>query len=263
MSRNTKIFAGIVTGALVLAGIFGVIGYRQVFAQTPTPSAGSGSTAARPFKGGPDGGMRGGYTDAQLAAALNITTDQLTAARKTAAAEALKQAVAKGLITQAQADQITASGRGFGGRFLGPDSGIDYEALLAQALNISADQLKAAEVKAVNAAADAAVAAGTMTQAQADLVKARAALSIDSKFQSAMQTAYADALKQAVADGVITQAQADALLAQQQGWGGGFGRGFDGFGGRGGHGHGGFGPDFDNDAPPTPGSTSPTPGSSS
>jgi hypothetical protein len=57
------------------------------------------------------------------------------------------------------------------------------------------------------------VAAGKLTQEQADAMKARQALSTSSKFQSAMKSAFEAAVKQAVADGLITQAQADKILS--------------------------------------------------
>jgi hypothetical protein len=176
--------------------------------------------------------MRDGASDQDLATALGIDLTKLQDAEKTATAEALKQAVAAGLITQAQADQMTANGGARGlPRF--NNSTIDYNALLAKALGITTDQLKAAQLTAFNARIDQAVKDGTLTQAQADLQKARQALENNTKFQSSLKTAYEAALKQAVSDGVITQAQADALLASQATMDkGGFG--FEG--GRGGHG---------------------------
>jgi len=198
-------------------------------------------------------GGRGGVSDADLAAALGITTDQLTAAYKTADAEAIKEAVSKGLITQAQADQMTANntdGRHFGGRMLGgPNSGIDYNALLASALGITTDKLQAAYQQVEANRTQQAIANGTMTQAQADAIAARKALQQDTNFQSAMKSAYEAAVKQAVSSGVITQAQADALLQEaSQSNGASFGPGFGG-------GHG--GPDF-NGAPGGLGAPAPT-----
>ncbi len=161
------------------------------------------------------------------------------------------QALAAGLITQAQADALkersAASGR-FGGRELhgflgfGSDTTIDPDALLADALGITTDELQAARVEAQDLALTAAVEEGQITQEQADQMKAEQALKTylsDQGLQTQMQTLYQDAVKQAVKAGVITQAQADAILANQGKFGG--MRGFDGFGGRGGmHGHGGM-----------------------
>ena len=244
----------IAVAALALATFAGITGYRAVYAQatTPTPTV-TAPTVTAPAQSGqssgqqavPGKGWRGGPGDqannTNLAAALNITTDKLTAAYQAANTEALKQAVAKGLITQAQADQYAANaqnGRPFHFDEFG-SSGIDYNALLAQTLNITTDQLKAAQTTAYNTAIDAAVKAGTMTQAQADLAKGQRALMANSAFQTSMKTAYDAAVKQAVSDGVITQAQADQILAaaaqQPNGFFGGFGPGM-GHGGRGGHG---------------------------
>jgi len=173
------------------------------------------------------------------------------AAFQSATAEALKQAVAAGVITQAQADAITARGE-----LLGPApwlsaAGIDFNSLLANALGISVDQLKAGFQKAYDTQIDNAVANGTLTQAQADLLKGRYALDNSTQFQSAMQSAFQAAVQQAVTDGVITQAQADAILKSASSAGAkgfeGFGfpggpRGFGEFGGFGGpHGRGGRG----------------------
>ena len=166
--------------------------------------------------------------------------DKLTAAEQSANAEALKQAVAKGLITQAQADQYTTNGdRRFLDWNLFAQNGIDYDTLLANALGITKDQLTAAYAKAYTTRIDAQVTAGSLTQAQADLLKGQYTLANSSKFQSSMQSAFTAAVNQAVTDGVITQAQADAILknSANTNFGGMFmgGRGgFDGMGGPGG-----------------------------
>jgi hypothetical protein len=216
------------------------------------------------------GGFPGGYSEQDLATALGIDVAKLKAAYKTANTEAIKEAVSKGLITQAQADQITSKGidnHPLGGAFGGPfvNGGIDYNALLANALGISADQLKAAYTQALNTNLDNAVKAGTLTQAQADLEKGRYALANDAKFQASLQTAYETAVKQAVTDGVITQAQADQILQNQTGKGfPGGNDGFDGFSGRLGFGPHGFGgKPGGNQAPQTPAQPTATPGSGS
>ncbi len=151
---------------------------------------------------------------------------------------------------------------------LGANSGIDYNALLANALGIDVTKLQAAYAQAVNANLDNAVKAGTITQAQADLEKGRYALANDTSFQSSMQSAYQAAIKQAVTDGVITQSQADQLLQSQTGKNlpGIFGGlpGPDGLGGPRGFGRRGFGGGLGgNSAPQTPASPTATPGSSS
>lgn len=261
MSKKT-IFTLITAVALVAVAGVGLLTYQSVYAQTsPTPSAPANPQAGPGFGRGMRGGMMGenGAFQQQLASALGITSDQLTTAYQSANAEALKQAVSQGLITQDQAAAMAA--RGMFPRGLGANSGIDYEALLAQALNITTGKLQAAEKTAEAAVIDAAVQAGNLTQQQGDAIKARQALSGDTNFQSAMTTAFENAVKQAVTDGVITQAQADALLAQQQQNGGLFGRMFGGHGFGGGK-HGGWGGFFggngtNNQAAPAP-TTAPT-----
>ncbi len=250
--------SGIAVIALALVGVFAASASQAVFAQsvnpTATPSvsapATGGSTTTAPngalagkmgrgfggeFAGGGEmmeGGMFGAGNQQSLADALGVTLVQLQDAIKSANAEAIKQAVAQGLITQAQADQLTANGRA--PRF----AQIDENALLAKALNISVDQLNAGRLKAEKTTLDAAVKAGNLTQAQEDLMLARSALAYNSAFQTNLKTAYTSAINQAVKDGVITQAQADAILAQQSnGKFGGMGGGMmGGHGGRGGHG---------------------------
>ena len=251
MQKRTKWGLSILTGFLAVATVLGAFTFRSVYAQAPTPTPGASDTQTAPGLAAPDqavpsrdraGRFGAGVTDANLASALGITTEQLQAAYETANAEALKEAVAQGLITQAQADQMSANagGKHILGRFGKPGStgSIDYDALLAKALNITPEKLQAARQTALTASLDAALKAGTLTQAQVDRMLGMQALSNDSAFQTALQTAYELAIKQAVSSGVITQAQADAILAAQNQNGGFFGRGpgfgFDG--GPGGHG---------------------------
>ncbi len=224
----------------LLAG--GALVYNNVLAQATTPTPAVPGQAQPGLGKGP--GMRGGYSEQDLATALGIDLTKLQAAYKAANTEALKEAVSLGLITQAQADQITARGidnRPLGGFFFGQQgsSSINYNALLANALGISTDQLQAAYTKAFNTSLDNAVKAGTITQAQADLEKGRYALGNDAKFQASLKSAFEAAVKQAVTDGVISQAQADQILKAESNAGApGFLGGFDGFRG----GPGGFGP---------------------
>lgn len=233
----------LVIAALAVGGFaaFNTIG--KVSAQSgTTPSAGADEVAALPAGAFERGGRgMGGYTDAELAAALGITTDELTAARSEAKTAALAQAVKDGLITQAQADEITANGNAFpfGGRWGGwlSAKGIDFDKYLADALGISTDELSAARAEALDAHLAALVANGTITQDQADLMKARQALAASDTFKADLQSAYESALAKAVSAGTITQAQADLLLAEQTA-NGGFGMRMGGFGGMGGGRHG-------------------------
>jgi hypothetical protein len=245
-------------GALVAAVAFGVIVYRSVRAQeaTPTPASSGGRGRLLMDQRG-FGRDFGGYGNEDLAAALGISVDELKAAYEKANKAALAQAVEAGLITQAQADELSAGGAAFpfGGRWAGwlSQKGIDYQALLAEALGITTDQLQAAYAQAHNARIDQALADGQITQEQADLMKGQYALANNQDFRSAMQSAFATAVQQAVNAGVITQAQADQILQKMNGGffpgGPGFGPGgpggFHDGGGFGRHGRGGdapFGP---------------------
>ena len=245
MERKT-IASVLIVAALAIAAIFGAVTSHTVAAQATTPTAPADASMPQPPQDrGPRGDRDGGMGDQDLAAALGIDVATLQTARQTADAEALKQAVSAGLLTQEEADQMTANqingaagrpaGRPAGGQgrmdWRG-DAGIDREALLAKALGISTDQLQAAQQKAFETGLDRAVTDGKMTQDQADLMKARNALVANEKFQASMQSAYQAAVQQAVTDGVLTQTQADQILKD------GAGMGF--AGGRGGPG--GFGP---------------------
>jgi hypothetical protein len=230
-----------------------MLAYQSANAQTETPETPSTGESQDSDQDDPTekaairglrGGLKGGASDEDLADALGITVDELEAAYEQAYDAALTQAVDAGLITQAQADQLRERSAAFpfGGRW-GPwldQSGIDFEALLADALGISVDQLDAAKAQAYMARIDQAVADGNLTQEQADLLKGEYSLYNNEDFQSTMQSSFEAAANQAVADGVITQAQADQILETNQNL---FQRGFGGFGGfKGGRGrHGGFG----------------------
>jgi len=238
------------------------------------------STSLEVFRGrgGPGFPANPGAEQEALANALGISVAQLQTAQQQASDNAIQEAVKQGLITQEQADNMILRaygfGRGFDGRGLfGANSSIDYNQLLADALNISLDKLQAAQKTALKSVLDQAVANGTLTQAQADLIEAQQALQsyIDPKalfaqalgistdqlqtyrdqgmtltqilnqvgktaieVRDAEQAAYQAAIQQAVTDGAITQAQADQVLAS----------GFRGIGGFAGPGRFGFGFDF-------------------
>jgi hypothetical protein len=203
----------LVIAALTIAGVVGVAAYQT-------------SQAAAPVQGGVASGLThdgigrgpGGAADENLAAALGITTDELSAAYEEASAAAITQAVEQGLITQAQADEMSASGRGFplggrGGGWLG-ENDIDFNALLAEALGISTAELQAAQEEAAQARMDQAVADGQITQEQADLMQGQQTLYADQTFIDSMKSAFEAAVQDAVSRGVITQAQADLILEQ-------------------------------------------------
>jgi hypothetical protein len=231
-----------VLSLIVLAG--GVIFFAAATSQAVSAASlaqTSGTVLATTLRSdGPGGRGCGGVSDQELATALGITVDELNTATQKAGEEALKQAVTKGLITQAQADELNANGSAFpfGNRWEGwlSENGIDYNALLANALGITVEKLQSAYDAAFTAKIDQAVTDGNLTQAEADLMKGQYALQGNATFQSTMKSAYETALKQAVTDGVITQAQADQILTNSAGMNpGGF---MMGPGGR--HGMGGF-----------------------
>jgi hypothetical protein len=231
-TRWTRWMLGIVALMVLALGTAAV--YPQVSEAAPITGA-----LAFPGRGGPDGDH-----DELLAEALGISVEELQAAQEEAAAAAVEQAVAEGLITQEQADRLQERGLG---RFpglgrIGGDSAIDLQALLAEALGISVEELQAAQESVRATVLAQAVEDGRITQEQADLMQAREA--IQSYLAERMQSAYADAVQQALDDGAITQEQADALLSNQPSF-----MGRNGFGGHGGfHGRGGRG-DFPGNFP--------------
>jgi hypothetical protein len=249
--KQKVLIGGLLLGALAVMIVMGVTTFQTIQAAAATGTETDDTTQevspANPARGSKDGSFSD-VTDEYLAEALGITTDELSAARQAAWEAGLVQAVEQGLITQAQADELLSSGRtprvnGHSSAWLA-ENGIDFEALLANELGISVDQLEAAYATARNARIDQAVADGSLTEEQASLIKGRYALLADQKFQDSMQSAYEAAVQQAVEDGVITQEQADLILAQGSLFdlGGGHGMRLPGMsggmdGGRG-HGHG-------------------------
>jgi hypothetical protein len=191
-----------------------------------------------------------------LAEALGITPAELQLARVEAQIAAVQQAVDDDLITQTQADQmLLGGGRGFRGGPMGPGLGVDIDpqALFAEALGITVEELEAAQQEAHLAAIQEAVEDGTITQEQADMMIAQinlqeyldrdallaSALGITvedvqaardedkdlatlvdelgldaATVRLAMITARQEAIQQAVSDGVISQEQADQVIAR-------------------------------------------------
>ncbi|OGO34086.1 MAG: hypothetical protein A2Z16_02415 [Chloroflexi bacterium RBG_16_54_18] len=216
----------------------------------------------RPGPGFPGGDRKtgNGVKNTYLADALGITVEELQAAYTAAWQNGIDQALEQGLLTEAQAEWLKERsfgmhGRGsFLGEWLGEKNAFDMKALLADELGISVEELHAARTEAAEAALQAAIDSGDITQEQADLMRARQALigTIDrgaleaqalgmtveelqaareegkfipdlieeqgltqDEFQDAVQAAYEQLINQAVADGVITQAQADLLLSTE------------------------------------------------
>jgi hypothetical protein len=201
----------------------------------------SGTTAAPGYSWGGLHGL-GGDDGEALAEALGITVEELETAYAAARTAAIEQAVADGLITQEQADELLAQGGGFGGRGHYGFIGSQKDEYLAEALGISVEELQAAQAEVLAARLAAMVEAGMTTQEQADLMAARQAVQnyVDQEaLQAAVQSEYESAIEAAVDAGAITQEQADQLLEDLEnslvpsfGFGG-FG------GGPGGHHHGG------------------------
>jgi hypothetical protein len=240
-TMKKTIITVLVAGVLAGGALIGLKTWQTVQAATD-PQAATGMLEHR----GPGGSDRW-VTNEDLAGALGISVDELTAAQQSATKAAVQQAVDADLLTQTQADRILANLDGdhpFGGMMMrgwfGQDD-IDYDALLADALGISTDELQAARQEAVGIAVDRTVTDGDLTAEQADLIKGQIALHSSSDFQTAMQSAFESAVNAAVQSGVITQAQADQILAARQNRGG-MGPGMPGLFGSGGrHGrHGGM-----------------------
>ena len=216
MSKR-KIITVSILAALVIATAFGAVAYGSARA------AGIISTTASSVADIEGRGGRGyeGITDEDVAVALGISVDELTAAHEEAKNAILEQAVADGLITQAQADDILSGDSSSlpvrHWRIWLSDNGLDYDTFLAEALGISAEALQAARLEAFTTKINQAVADGTITQERAGLILGRFALAQDSTFQSAMQSAFEAAVNQAVDSGVITQAQADQIIANSSG----------------------------------------------
>lgn len=254
--QHKKTVIILIVGALVAALAFGAIAYQSVFAATPSSAATATSNKQLGTGWFSGKGPNGGYDNQDLADALGISVDDLSSAYQNAYAAALKDAVSQGLITQTQADSLTADGSAFpfGNRWDGwlSQNGIDFNTYLADALGISVDALKAAYQTAYNTNVDQMVTNGNLTQEQADLMKGEYALYNDSTFQSSMQSAFSAAVNAAVSSGVITQDQADQILSKSNNM---FMPGMGDWGGHGGpHGRGGgvFIPNNDNSTSITP-----------
>ena len=229
-----KMLVLLLGGILALGLMAGAVTtFAQTEEPTPTPTVPEATT---PETTTPSlrGGSRLGDDDEALAAALGITVEELDAAQEAARIALIDQAVADGNLTAEEGEALKAAGSRLRHS---SQYGYDKDEFLADALGITVDELNAAQLTAYQTQVAAAVAAGTITQEEADLLLARKAaqnyLDTDG-LNAAVLAAYEDALNQAVAAGDITQAQADALLAQLQTQSFNFGFG-------GGHGHGGGG----------------------
>jgi len=204
-------------------------------------SASSGTTtdAVTLVKDGPDG------SDEELATALGITVEDLTAAEQQAFTSAVDVALKAEYITDSQAETLKAGNPSFRSlyRYLSETerAEFDQDVYLAEALGISESKLEEAYAAVKQARIDQMVADGTLTQEQADLQAAYEALRGSTSFESSMQQAMTDAINAEVKAGTLTQAQADLLIANLDEMPMGFGMGMHGMrgmedsGGMGGH----------------------------
>jgi hypothetical protein len=277
MQKHTKRI-WIVGGGLALLAFAAV----AAFAFVPAADAAGPATNGLLFHGrGPGGfgfGLGIGGDETYLADALGITAEELDDAQEAARLAMIDQALADGLITEAQANLLREGngmfghGFGFGLGFFGAE--LDHDTYLAEALDITVEELDAARLAAHEAALADAVAEGTITEEQAELMTAHLlvkdaidfqalragvlGLTVDefeaaiangttlaelvdqagltaTEYQTAVSDAYQSALADLVADGVITQEQADQLTLSGFGT---CGAGMGGFGRGMGHGFG-------------------------
>jgi ribosomal protein S20 len=275
MLKNKKTMIALLAGL----GLLAVAGLALV----PLVSASAAGLSDGLFQrsaGGPLGARSG--DDTYLAEALGITVEELQSARTATWEAAVDQALDQGLITEAQAERLKAGAGGFHGRGLGmlgflagDETAFNFDALLAEQLGISADELSAARDEAFELRLQDALDSGELTEEQAELMRAHHALkdTIDhqsllatalgisvedleaarqegktiadlmtelgltaDEVQENLQAAYEAAVQQAVEDGVITSDQA-TLLLENAGPDGHFGP--PGFGPHGMHGGGG------------------------
>lgn len=204
-------------------------------------SADSGTTtdALTLTKGGPGG------SDEDLAAALGITIEDLTAAEQKAFTSAVDAALKAEYITTSQAETLKAGTANFRNlyRYLSETerAEFDQDVYLAQALGITEEELKAGYDAMEQARIDQLVADGVLTQEQADLQAAYQALRGSTTFAATMKQAMTDAINAEVKAGTLSQAQADLLIANLDETPMGFGigmhemRGMEGAGGMGEH----------------------------
>jgi hypothetical protein len=204
--------AALLTAALLTAALSSAVVYAQRATATPTPEEET-TTATTTTPAGPRGGRWADVKDetqTKLAEVLGITVEELEAAHTAAWETQIAAAVEAGTITQEQADFMLENGRGMG-HWIGNDSEQSY---LAEALDITLEELQAAHEQVWADTLAAAVAADEITQEQADLLTAQRAVADYGRAQA--QAEYAAELAAAVEAGAITQEQADLLLANAE-----------------------------------------------
>jgi hypothetical protein len=193
MKLNRKLV--ILGSAAALVAAIGAVGISA--AQTPshTPSAGSNTGAKSDFVG-------------KLAANLNVSVDQLTAASKSAAQSTVDDLVAEGKLTQDQATKIKdkiASSSGLGlRRFVASRRASRLARVRAGIVNSAANAIgiNVADLRA--ALKDGKSVADVAAQHNVSLDTVKAQITSDAKTK----------LDAAVQQNKITQARADQLLQQ-------------------------------------------------
>lgn len=255
---RSKIVGSILGGALAL-GLLG--GGMVAYAQTDPATPAAPSTETEEVTPAvPSTGSRSTEwidEDQALADALGIELTALTAAQEEARIALIDQAVADGHLTAEEGEALKASGDRLRNS---SQYGYDKYQFLADALGISLETLEAAQLEVYEAELAARVAAGDLTQEEADLKLAQKAAAgyIDTdSINAQVRAAQEAAINAALADGAITQAQADALLAYLDANPFNF-SGFNGRGGHGGHGGRGHGGGRSFDSLPTTPSTDTT-----
>jgi hypothetical protein len=234
MQKGNKWISLLIVGSLVVVLGLGFLAYTSVKAaangpltlvqdegtQTQDETTEEGTTEEEtqqklPFFGRGGFGLFGHHGwfggaidyDSYLADALGISVEELNTARQTAENAAIDEAVTRGYISEEQADLMRAR--------IALMAYIDKDALVADALGISVDELQAAREE------------GKSARTLIDELELDA-----SDVRDALQANYEEAVQAAVEDGIITQDQADEILS-----GGGIGFGIGGrHGGRGPHG---------------------------
>lgn len=217
-----KIILSITIAVLLIGGALLV----NPWVEKVSASAGNYPATLHVNKGGTPG------TDEELAAALGITVEQLTAAREKAFSAAVDAALKSNYITARQAEALKARSSGFRSlyRYLGKADWAKFEmdTYLAEALGISTADLQAAYSAVRQAKIDQMVKDGEITQEEADLQTAYQAIRQSNTFTASMKQSIAEAIKAEVKAGTITQAQADLLIANFDKMPMGFGRGMNG-----------------------------------
>jgi hypothetical protein len=215
-------------GALLLAALVGGTVIPGALAATATPTTTAAPAPAEPEPGPVTADAAGEYCaafKAALATNLNVSGEQLTAAVKAAIGAAVDDAVADGSLPAAAAERIKTKVAAADGSQCGLlagwrakvargalQIGKDVRDAAADALDITAKQLRtdlragksleniatasgvpyeavqAAAAAAVRTDLDAAVAAGTITQARADRIMARVTTRLDAGWPAPTRT---------------------------------------------------------------------------